>query len=109
MAEQERQQDPAVDRDEREAASSAARYGLDLFSEETPAAARRRYLLHALVYVIGLVLVVWPVLPAFNRVEPYVLGLPFVMFWSALSLVLVFVNTVALFRYEHGSLTNPTR
>jgi hypothetical protein len=59
------------------------------------------------VYSVGLVLVVWPVLPLFNQVEPYVLGMPFNMFWTGLSLVLVLVNTVSLYRWEHGAMTKP--
>lgn len=81
--------------------------GLDLFSEETTQAERRRYVVHAMVYVVGLILVVWPLFPLFNRVEPYVLGMPFNMFWTALSLVVVLVNTVLLYRWEHGPVTKP--
>lgn len=81
--------------------------GWDFFSEETTQTERRRYIAHAMVYVVGLVLVVWPVFTLFNRVEPYVLGMPFNMFWTGLSLVVVLVNTVLLYRWEHGPLTKP--
>jgi len=81
--------------------------GWNFFSEETTKSERRRYTIHAVIFAVGLVLVVWPFLPLVNTVEPYVLGMPFVMFWTAMSLVLVFVNTALLYRWEHGALTKP--
>lgn len=75
--------------------------GLDLFSDRTPPAARRRYVLHALVYVAIMLALLWPAILPVNRVEPLMLGMPFVMFWIALSLLFVLVNTAALYRYEY--------
>lgn len=75
--------------------------GLDLFSDRTPPDARRRYVLHALAYAAILLSLLWPAITLFNRVEPFVLGMPFVLFWIALSLVLVLANTAALYRYEY--------
>ncbi|WP_101295700.1 hypothetical protein [Halegenticoccus soli] len=77
--------------------------GWTFFSERTTRAQRRRYLAHALVYALGLSLVVWPGVLPFNRVEPLVLGLPFVFFWTAASLVIVLVNSLLLYRFEYGS------
>ncbi|MFC7154248.1 hypothetical protein ACFQPA_02105 [Halomarina halobia] len=81
-------------------------FGLDLFAARTSGRERTRYLLHALVYVVGLSLVVWPGVVPFNTVEPYVLGMPFVLFWTAFSLLVVFANTVLLYRFEYGSFLN---
>lgn len=81
--------------------------GWDFFSDQTTPGERRRYIAHGLVYAVGLVLVVWPVFTVFNRIEPYVLGMPFNMFWTGLSLVIVLVNTVLLYRWEHGPVTKP--
>ncbi len=39
-----------------------------------------------------------------NQLEPYVLGLPFNMFWNILVLVLVLVNSVLLYRFDEGKL-----
>lgn len=75
--------------------------GLNLFSDRTPPAARRRYVLHALVYALILLGLLWPTVLLFNRVEPLVLGMPFVLFWIALALLFVLVNTAALYRYEY--------
>lgn len=81
--------------------------GWDFFSDQTTPGERRRYIAHTLVYVVGLLLVIWPVFTVFNRIEPYVLGMPFNMFWTGLSLVIVLVNTVLLYRWEHGPVTKP--
>lgn len=88
-------------------APSDTNNGWDFFSDKTTPGERNRYLVHALIYTIGLLLVVWPLFAVFNRVEPYVLGMPFNMFWTGLSLVIVLVNTIALYRWEHGPVTKP--
>jgi hypothetical protein len=56
-----------------------------------------------LVFVtLGLyaVLLTWPGLVPFNRIEPLVLGLPFVLFWIALWVLLVGVSLALLDRAE---------
>lgn len=73
---------------------------LDLFSPQTTAQERRRYWLHFFVYVVLLSFTVWPVFIPFNRITPYVLGLPFNMAWNTFVLVLVAVNTYLLYRFE---------
>lgn len=77
------------------------RFGLDLFSDRTPPAARRRYTIHFAVYAAIMLALLWPVVLPFNRFEPRVLGMPFVMFWITLSLLFVLANTAALYRYEY--------
>lgn len=79
-----------------------ARTGLDFFSPQTTAEERRRYWIHFFVYVGLLSLTVWPVFTLFNRVTPYVLGLPFNMAWNTFVLVLVAVNTYLLYRFEEN-------
>ncbi|WP_152422747.1 hypothetical protein [Natrialba taiwanensis] len=78
--------------------------GLDLFAEETPQTARYRFLLHFGAYVVLLLLVIWPIFSMANRLEPYVLGLPFNMFWNILVLVLVLINSALLYRFDEGKL-----
>lgn len=78
--------------------------GLDLFSKETPEETRYRFLFHFGVYAILLFIVIWPIFPAFNRIEPYVLGLPLNMFWNTLVLVLIFINGVFLYRFDEGKI-----
>lgn len=77
------------------------RFGLNLFSDRTPPSARRRYTLHVVVYAAIMFALLWPAILPFNRFEPQVLGLPFVMFWITLSLLFALANTAALYRYEY--------
>lgn len=90
--------------DERARTDETGWFGLNVFSDRTTPAKRRRYLLHAAVYVLALLPTIWPLLAPFNRVEPYVLGMPFNMAVAVASIVVVFANTVALYRLDHGSL-----
>ena len=94
------EKDTTVDLDRTPIESSTS--GLDLFSSKTPQKARYRFLFHAGVYVSLLLLVVWPAFPVFNRVEPYILGLPFNMFWNALVLTGLFVNSLLLYNFDRN-------
>lgn len=78
--------------------------GLDLFSEHTSSETRRRYLLHLTIYSVLMLLVIWPIFPVVNRIEPYVLGMPFNMFWNVLVLTAVFVNSIALYKFDEGKV-----
>lgn len=98
------QTDTTVDSEESATVSSQVSEGLDLFWEETPQKDRYRYLLHFGVYVILLGTTVWPGFVVFNRIEPYVLGLPFNMFWISLILVFITVNSYLLYRFDEGKL-----
>lgn len=79
--------------------------GFDFFHPETTKRERRRYWAHFGIYVLLMCLVVWPLFIPFNRIEPFVLGMPFNMFWSALIIGFVAINTYFLFRFEEGPLT----
>lgn len=73
---------------------------LDLFSEKTPPKVRRTFLLFFSVYTILLLLVIWPVFPIVNQIEPYILGLPFNMAWSSGVLLLVMINGFLMYWYD---------
>lgn len=77
---------------------------LDLFWQETSAQERRRYWFHFGIYVILLAAMVWPLFLLFNRIEPYILGLPFNLFWGFLILVLITINTYMLYRFDEGEV-----
>lgn len=79
--------------------------GFDFFSPATPKQARLRYWFHFSIYVILMCLAIWPMFSFFNRIEPYVLGMPFNMFWSSFVIGLVAVNTYFLYRFDVGPLT----
>lgn len=99
------QPDAAVDSEESTTVSSEkSKRGLDLFWEGTSRKARYRYWLHFGIYVVLLSTVVWPVFSVFNRIEPYVLGLPFNMFWVTLVLVFITINSYLLYRFDEGKL-----
>lgn len=87
--------------------TTTSNYGLgfDFFHPATTKREQRRYWFHFSVYVILMCFAVWPLLVPFNRIEPYVLSMPFNMFWSSFVIGLVAVNTYFLFRFDVGSLT----
>lgn len=74
--------------------------GLDLFSEETPQKVRQRFLLIFSVYTLLLLLVIWPIFPTVNQIEPYILGLPFNMFWNSTVLFLVMITGFLMYWYD---------
>lgn len=76
--------------------------GLDLFTPGTPTSKRKRYWLHFTIYIVLFSFTVWSVFIPFNRVTPYILGLPFNMFWDSLVLAIVAVNTYLLYRVDEG-------
>lgn len=54
-------------------------------------------------FVIGMLLVmIFPIYGLGNRVEPFVLGLPFSLFWIVFWIAVEFVVLLAFFYYEHG-------
>jgi len=56
------------------------------------------------VFTIAMaVVMVFPVFALGNRVEPFVLGLPFSMAWVIFWIGVEFVGLIAFFRYEHGT------
>lgn len=98
------QTDPTVEFDGATDTAQPVPRGLDLFWEGTSKKAQYRYLLHFGIYVALLLTTVWPIFTVFNRIEPYVFGLPFNMFWVTTILVLVTANSVLLYRFDEGKL-----
>ncbi len=56
----------------------------------------------ALFTIAMVAVMVFPIYALGNRVEPFVLGLPFSMFWVIAWIAVVFVGLIAFYRYEHG-------
>ncbi len=52
--------------------------------------------------VILALVMIFPVFTIGNRVEPFVLGLPFSLFWVVFWISVEFLGLVAFFVYEHG-------
>jgi len=75
-------------------------YRVRLFPEGMPRAVRRAYIGYVIYFVVVLLCTVWPVYLIGNRVEPYVLGTPFSMFWIILVLIASLLGLAHLYRFE---------
>jgi hypothetical protein len=53
-------------------------------------------------FVLCFLALMWPIAGLANRVEPYVLGMPFFFFWYVLWAFLVFVGCLVTYRWEYG-------
>lgn len=51
----------------------------------------------AVGYVICVLAMIWPGALIGNRIEPFVLGLPFMFFWYVLWIFVLFVGLVAMY------------
>lgn len=63
----------------------------------------KRYLsiIGLLGYVICILAMIWPGALIGNRIEPFVLGLPFMFFWYVLWVFLLFLGMAALYWLEN--------
>ena len=64
---------------------------------------RKKIIVGMSIYFLVCVLaMMWPGAVIANRIEPFVLGLPFFFFWYVLWTFVVFVGTLILYRLEFG-------
>ena len=56
----------------------------------------------SIYFLICTLAMIWPGAVIANRIEPFVLGLPFFFFWYVLWVFVVFVGTLILYRLEFG-------
>lgn len=75
-------------------------YRVRLFPEGMPRAVRVAYIGHLIYFIAILLGTVWPIYLIGNRVEPYVLGIPFSMFWIVLVLIASLGGLVHLYMFE---------
>ncbi len=69
-----------------------------------PNGGRRNATRAFVIFTIAMAAVmVFPVFALGNRVEPFVLGLPFSMAWVIFWIGVEFIGLIAFFRYEHGA------
>ena len=69
----------------------------------TPGGAPRDATRGVVIFTVILALVmIFPIFAIGNRVEPFVLGLPFSLFWAVFWIAFEFVGLVAFYRYEYG-------
>jgi hypothetical protein len=53
-------------------------------------------------FLICTLAMIWPGAVIANRIEPMILGLPFMFFWYVAWVFMVFVGCVILYRLEYG-------
>lgn len=64
---------------------------------------RRKIIIGMSIYFLVCTLaMIWPGAVVANRIEPMILGLPFMFFWYVAWVFMVFVGTVILYRLEYG-------
>lgn len=62
--------------------------------------------LFLIYFLVCFVANVWPVASIANRIEPFILGLPFFIFWTVLWSLLIFAGIVALYVSEQTRETD---
>ena len=73
-----------------------------IFASALSATERRAYGVVTLIFVGAFLATLWPAYTLFNRIRPFVFGIPFSLF-SLVCLVLVcFLSMFALYRWEDG-------
>lgn len=71
----------------------------DVAAERPPRRASRAFVAFAVLMVL---VMIFPIYALGNRVEPFVIGLPFSLFWVVFWIAVEFVVLIAFFLYEHG-------
>lgn len=56
----------------------------------------------SIYFLVCTLAMIWPGAVVANRIEPIILGLPFLFFWYVAWVFLVFVGTLILYRLEYG-------
>jgi hypothetical protein len=56
--------------------------------------------LFLLYFLVCFLANVWPIALIANRIEPFIFGLPFFIFWAVLWSLLIFIGIVALYLSE---------
>ncbi len=74
--------------------------GFRIFSSELDAKERRIYGVVTLVLVGTFFALQWPIYAWFSRIRPFVLGMPFSLFYILLLLLLCFFSLLALYLWE---------
>ena len=56
----------------------------------------------SIYFLVCTLAMIWPGAVVANRIEPMILGLPFLFFWYVAWVFMVFVGTLILYRLEYG-------
>lgn len=76
--------------------------GLMIFKSDLEPEAKKRGLFWLSYFVVCFLAQIWPIYLIANRVKPYILGMPFSMFWIGLWIVIIFVGLVTKYKQEYG-------
>lgn len=71
-----------------------------LFSTALSATERLVYGAVTLIFVATFFATMWPIYPFFSRIRPFVLGVPFSLFYLIVLVVLCFGSMLALYLWE---------
>lgn len=63
---------------------------------------KRIAVIMGIYFLVCTLAMIWPGAVVANRVEPIILGLPFLFFWYVAWVFMVFVGCVILYRLEYG-------
>lgn len=71
-------------------------------SKTGPLMTKRYHLAVTAHFAVCVLAMVWPGALIANRVEPYVLGLPFLFFWYAAWMMVLFIGMWVAYAVRHG-------
>ena len=75
-------------------------YSIRCFSKKVSKERKNTYIFFLVYFIILVWAEVWPIFLIGNRVRPYVLGLPFSMFWTAAVVMAGFVGMLFLYNFD---------
>ncbi|RKD32495.1 hypothetical protein BET03_11085 [Thermohalobacter berrensis] len=62
---------------------------------------KKRSIFWFFYFLICALATIWPIYLIANRIKPFVLGMPFSMFWVALWIVIIFIGTLTKYNQEY--------
>jgi len=75
-------------------------YGFKFFPKKMSKERKRKFTYFLIYFIILVWAEVWPIFLIGNRVRPYVLGLPFSMFWTAAVVMAGFIGMLFLYNFD---------
>jgi hypothetical protein len=71
-----------------------------IFSSALDSTERRVYGAVATIFIGAFLATMWPIYPLFNRIRPFVLGVPFSLVYLLILAAVCFLAMLALYRWE---------
>jgi hypothetical protein len=76
--------------------------GLVFFPKEWSPKQKKRAIFWFLFFTVVFLANIWPLYLVANSATPFVLGMPFSMFWIILWIVIGFIGLLIMYRSEYG-------